>query len=186
MKPCFSNFIIFLVVFLPFLLLGHQNCSEIQEYEIENTGTLKQTNSAHPPIRLENLKLIRYNKDICDKEGLESFNTPVFFFNSETHICALASDMCETIHLENSGFEIASSKDCDNSIPIEEINKDSVEIQTAANYGYEPLSQTFCTQSIEPLVNLKSRVCIEATDGCQSQYLKARGFIKDNFEICFY
>ncbi len=128
---------------------------------------------------------------------------------SETHnLCFEVSDSCGYASLVERGFKVISRnlsqksqevslssndeqpsleervKNCQIFVDIADLKPSDFILSSSNEAGYQPNPDLMCSQSLETLVNFKSRTCISATDGCQSSFLKQKGYVKDFFSVC--
>lgn len=180
--------------------LFYQNCSEI-----ENTSaSMVRTDFSYLPLYTNELKMIstEVQKSNCGK-----INEVLY---SETHnLCFEVLDSCGYAALLEHGFKVVSRpldekfeesqtstnedqqpsleervKNCQIFVDIADLKPSDFVISSSVEVGYQPNPDIMCSQSLEYLVNFKSRACVLATDGCQSGFLKKNGYVKDYFSVC--
>ena len=180
MKNKCSNAILFLVVILPFTLFSYQNCSQLQSTEIESLSSqINFLNSE--PLMLEDLAQINYTEGNTNCSDIDS---GLVFYHSRYNLCAVAENTCESSFLQEQEYFLASSENCENAISNDEMTLNGFNRKTLEDLGYVENQNTFCTQVVSSHVNLFTKVCATATDGCEASYLSDIKFIEDTFGLC--
>lgn len=75
-------------------------------------------------------------------------------------------------------------ENCQLFVDINDLKPVDFKVVTAAQAGYQANPDLMCSQALESLVNFKTRTCLTATDGCESNYLKKQGFVRDFYSMC--
>lgn len=182
MKNKCSSAILFVVVILPFTLFSYQNCSQLQSNEVENLASQINFRNTEP-LLLSDLQKIKYRPEDLNCSPL---NEDLVFYNSEYNLCATASDTCESNFLQEQNYSIASLENCRLAMEEGDMALNSFSSREPEELGYVADPESLCTQNISVMVNLFSRVCAYATDGCQAAYLRDNKFVVDNFNLCSY
>ena len=180
MKNACSNIIFFVVVILPFMLFSYQNCSQLQsQQEIEKLAS--QINFFDTePLLLKDLNKIQYNGG----SNCNEITDELVFYHPDWNLCALSQNTCESEFLQEQGYHIATPENCQRAVDEEDMALNSFTRKSPNELGYVGDQNSYCTQIITDHVNLFTRVCAQATDGCEANFLRKRKFIADKFKLC--
>lgn len=78
----------------------------------------------------------------------------------------------------------ARIQNCQIFVDINDLKPVDFKVIGAPEVGYTPKPDVMCSMTSEPLVNFKNRTCLTAMDGCQSAFLKEKGFVHDYYSMC--
>ena len=164
---------------LPVTLFSYQNCSELPQEELDNLSQ-KVNFSGHEPLIISDLNKIdtKIASSCADSNDYENL-----FYNSKGHICAVAKNDCESDLLSDLGFSLDEQENCFDAQNSEQMSLNGFSRLGPKDLGYES-SDAACTQIVKDHVNLFTRECSLATDGCQINFLSSKSFIEDKFSIC--
>ena len=179
MKNKCSNAILFIVVILPFTLFSYQNCSQLQSPDIVNLSS-KINIYDREPLLLENLNKLNYTPS----SNCGALSGELIFYHPDWNVCVIADDSCESNYLQESGYFLATAENCRRALNESEMAFNSFEAKSPEDLGYKVNPDSFCTQIVSTHVNLFTRVCSTATDGCKASYLNDLKFLPDEFGLC--
>lgn len=163
------------LVIAPIILFGYQNCANLE------SGN--SSRSTHPPILFSSLGSLGYsftNNCTALSDG------PIMMINEESHLCAISTTMCQSTTLGSDGFEFDSNNLCEEATEYTSPELiESFSTSTAAEEGFVVDPNQMCTFQIQTMVNVRTRTCVEATNGCQAAYLRnSQGFTTDTASLC--
>jgi len=173
----FFRIIFSLFILLPCLLLGYQNCSNI-----ESNNSLTATSFAGHPVFLNDLSLLDYQ----EPQGCS--NTPFSepsSYNSISHLCAQAKNNCESTFLEQQGFLVANSQNCNEvTDPTGPDFLSSLKVMTVSELGFTPQTDQVCSFQFASMIHFGLRACTSASNGCEIGFLAGKGFLNDQTNLC--
>lgn len=182
-----------------FTTFFYQNCSEIENTEAK----VERAEFSYLPLYTQELKIIS-----SVQKGTDCTKISEVLYSEAYNLCFEVSDSCGFEVLIDKGFsvidrsldqintaEMASSeatspsledrvKSCQIFVDITDLKPNDFLPISAYEANYKPDPELMCSQSLESLISFKSRTCVVATDGCQSQFLKKSGYVKDHFSLC--
>jgi hypothetical protein len=175
----FKSLTVFVIVLVPALLIGYQNCSQSNRSVTSND----LPDEVYPPIAFNSIAKLGYsNSGSCTPEAIE----PIELYSSIYHLCATARNSCEVSFLMKGGFQADESDSCLSAIPVDsDLLNGAFEDVSVRDLGYQEPSDTICTMQYELLVNVRTRQCAHGSNGCEIKFLKSsHGFSGDIAGFC--
>jgi len=179
MNKSFLSVLLFVFLVLPITMFSYQNCSELPAEDIQKLSQKVDFNG-HEPLIITDLNQID-SKITLNCTGADDMEN--VFYNSKDHICAVAKSDCESEQLIELGFSLDEQDNCFDAQDSEEMSLNGFSRLSPEELGYESTAGA-CTQIVMDHVNLFTRECSLATNGCKINFLRSNNFIEDRFSIC--
>ncbi len=179
MNKNFLSVLLFVFLVLPITMFSYQNCSELPAEDLENLAQKVDLNG-YEPLIITDLNQIdsKITLNCTNTNDLENV-----FYSSKDHICAIAKSECESEQLIELGFSLDEQENCFDAQDSEEMSLNGFSRLSPEELGYESTASA-CTQIVIDHVNLFTRECSLAINGCQINFLSSSNFIEDKFSIC--